>query len=118
MSNASQAWLRQDAMVGGDHKWLAGGDWTIEHYASLAKSVSAARISHAEGYATPLLDWTQVQRLDTAGAALLVEILGPDSILDRPEAAPNLSPDRSCQPLPSPSSTTHATPNARCSTKR
>ncbi|MDS6630287.1 hypothetical protein QYS46_01615 [Klebsiella michiganensis] len=70
-------------MVGGDHKWLAGGDWTIEHYASLAKSVSAARISHAEGYATPLLDWTQVQRLDTAGAALLVEILGPDSILDR-----------------------------------
>ncbi|MEN1613942.1 hypothetical protein AAIH27_34935, partial [Pseudomonas aeruginosa] len=68
MSNASQAWLRQDAMVGGDHKWLAGGDWTIEHYASLAKSVSAARISHAEGYATPLLDWTQVQRLDTAGA--------------------------------------------------
>ena len=94
MSNASQAWLRQDAMVGGDHKWLAGGDWTIEHYASLAKSVSAARISHAEGYATPLLDWTQVQRLDTAGAALLVEILGPDSILDRPEAAPNLSPDR------------------------
>ena len=76
MSNASQAWLRQDAMVGGDHKWLAGGDWTIEHYASLAKSVSAARISHAEGYATPLLDWTQVQRLDTAGAALLVEILG------------------------------------------
>ncbi|MBN0056116.1 ABC transporter permease, partial [Pseudomonas aeruginosa] len=75
-------------------KWLAGGDWTIEHYASLAKSVSAARISHAEGYATPLLDWTQVQRLDTAGAALLVEILGPDSILDRPEAAPNLSPDR------------------------
>ncbi|WP_410734139.1 hypothetical protein [Citrobacter freundii] len=43
MSNASQAWLRQDAMVGGDHKWLAGGDWTIEHYASLAKSVSAAR---------------------------------------------------------------------------
>ena len=24
----------------------------------------------------------------------------------------------SCQPLPSPSSTTHATPNARCSTKR
>ncbi|HCT9153123.1 TPA: ABC transporter permease, partial [Pseudomonas aeruginosa] len=94
MSNASQAWLRQDAMVGGDHKWLAGGDWTIEHYASLAKSVSAARISHAEGYATPLLDWTQVQRLDTAGAALLVEILGPDSILDRPEAAPNLSSDR------------------------
>ncbi len=35
-------------MVGGDHKWLAGGDWTIEHYASLAKSVSAARI---RGYA-------------------------------------------------------------------
>ena len=26
--------------------------------------------------------------------------------------------DGSCQPLPSPSSTTHATPNARCCTKR
>ena len=26
--------------------------------------------------------------------------------------------ENSCQPLPSPSSTTHATPNARCSTKR
>ena len=69
MSNASQAWLRQDAMVGGDHKWLAGGDWTIEHYASLAKSVSAARISHAEGYATPYStgrksrDWTPPARL-------------------------------------------------------
>ena len=56
---------------------MAGG-WRLddEHYASLAKSVSAARISHAEGYATPLLDWTQVQRLDTAGAALLVKFSG------------------------------------------
>ncbi|HGI9957952.1 MlaE family ABC transporter permease [Pseudomonas aeruginosa] len=94
MSDASQAWLRQDAMASGHPRWLAGGDWTIEHYASLAKSVSAARISHAEGYSTASLDWTQVQGLDTAGAALLVEILGPDSILDRLEAAPNLSPDR------------------------
>ncbi len=49
MSNASQAWLRQDAMVGGDHKWLAGGDWTTAKFAQRAKNVKLAlnsKITH------------------------------------------------------------------------
>jgi hypothetical protein len=69
MSNASQAWLRQDAMVGGDHKWLAGGDWTIEHYASLANPCPPPASVMPRGTPLPYStgrksrDWTPPARL-------------------------------------------------------
>ena len=93
MSNASQAWLRQDAMVGGDHKWLAGGDWDRALRQSGKIRVRRPHQS-CRGVRHSLTRLDASPETDTAGAALLVEILGPDSILDRPEAAPNLSSDR------------------------
>lgn len=39
MSDARQTWLRLEAGADGRPQWMAGGDWTIEHYASLLISI-------------------------------------------------------------------------------
>ena len=64
----TQAWLRREANADGHAAWIAGGDWTIEHYGRLATLVSDARANPGAQRAVPFLDWTQVRQLDTAGA--------------------------------------------------
>lgn len=90
----TQAWLRREANADGHAAWIAGGDWTIEHYGRLATLVSDARANRGAQRAVPVLDWTQVRQLDTAGAALLVEMLGPMLAREHLRADPRLEPER------------------------
>ena len=90
----TQAWLRREANADGHAAWIAGGDWTIEHYGRLATLVSDARANPGAQRAVPFLDWTQVRQLDTAGAALLVEMLGPVLAREHLRADPRLEPER------------------------
>ncbi|WP_412031209.1 MlaE family ABC transporter permease [Halomonas sp. LR3S48] len=74
--------LEQDA-----HRLSAVGDWTLPHYARLREAV--AKVHEAES-----VDLQQLGELDTAGAALLVDLLGPDSVRDIAQWAPNLPVER------------------------
>lgn len=74
--------LEQDA-----HRLRAIGDWTLPHYARLREAV--ARVHEADS-----VDLQQLGALDTAGAALLVDLLGPDSVRDIAQWAPNLPSER------------------------
>ncbi|SHF34231.1 phospholipid/cholesterol/gamma-HCH transport system permease protein [Modicisalibacter ilicicola DSM 19980] len=69
------------------------GDWTLVHYATLQDQVEAARarIGNAE---VSSLDLSEVVTLDTAGAALLVELLGAENMTELTKDAPDLPPAR------------------------
>ncbi len=53
------------------------GDWTLANYASLKRSASALAGQFGEDAA---VDLSQLGKLDTAGASLLVELLGPQRL--------------------------------------
>ncbi|MFQ3787336.1 MlaE family ABC transporter permease [Halomonas sp. A29] len=74
--------LVQDA-----HRLRAVGDWTLPHYARLREAV--AKIHEAES-----VDLQQLGELDTSGAALLVDLLGPETVRDIGQWAPNLPTER------------------------
>ncbi|MCW2268814.1 MULTISPECIES: ABC transporter permease [unclassified Pseudomonas] len=60
------------------------GDWTLAHYAELKQhsdSVKEQYDQHTE------VDLSQLGKLDTAGAALLVELLGPERLSHLSESA-------------------------------
>ncbi|MDX5377007.1 MAG: ABC transporter permease [Halomonas sp.] len=83
LDNASRPGrLEQDA-----HRLKAIGDWTLPHYASLRDAV--ARVHEAES-----IDLERLGELDTSGAALLVDLLGPDTVRDVDRWAPNLPAER------------------------
>lgn len=54
-----------------------GGDWTLGHYARLRREVEQARAQLAD---SDQIDLTPLGELDTAGAGLLVELLGQTRI--------------------------------------
>lgn len=88
--------LEQDA-----DRLCAIGDWTLPHYAKLRSemtrqhaAVVSQRNAMASGEQEKALDLEQLGDLDTAGAALLVELLGPDSVRDISRWAPNLPRER------------------------
>jgi len=70
---------------------VIGGDWTLLHYAALRSEVEQARrqISDEEH-----IELHTLGELDTAGAGLLVELLGPARIARLNEWAPQLPPER------------------------
>ncbi|WP_111411926.1 MlaE family ABC transporter permease [Billgrantia lactosivorans] len=74
--------LEQDA-----HRLSAVGDWTLPHYARLREAV--AKVHQAES-----IDLQRLGELDTSGAALLVDLLGPEGVHDIAQWAPQLSPER------------------------
>lgn len=58
-----------------------GGDWTLAHYGALLGQVDATRRSLADSLADSLAaDISELGSLDTAGASLLVELLGADRL--------------------------------------
>jgi phospholipid/cholesterol/gamma-HCH transport system permease protein len=69
------------------HRLSAVGDWTLPHYARLRDAV--ARVHEADS-----VDLTKLGELDTSGASLLVDLLGPDAIVEVAQWAPGLSPER------------------------
>ena len=55
-----------------------GGDWTLPHYAALLPQIDKARPTLGEnGHA----DLSELDGLDTAGASLLVELLGAERLI-------------------------------------
>lgn len=91
----TQAWLRHEVAGDGNAAWIAGGDWTIAHYAGLSRAVAAVRAERGAGLSIPaLLDWGQIQQLDTAGAALLVEMIGPEQARAQLRLALDMAPER------------------------
>ncbi len=69
----------------------AGGDWTLEHYAALRREVERTRRQVAE---TDRVELEAIVELDTAGAGLLVELLGPARVAEVEVWAPQLPPER------------------------
>lgn len=68
-----------------------GGDWTLAHYTFLETEVLALRGNLST---TAEIDLQDLQALDTAGAALLVELLGSQRLAHLASNAPNLSNER------------------------
>ena len=54
------------------------GDWTLAGYAALRRQIDSVRARKASG--SP--DFSQLGQLDTAGASLMVQLLGPQNVLD------------------------------------
>jgi phospholipid/cholesterol/gamma-HCH transport system permease protein len=78
---------RMDAPTG----LCIGGDWTLEHYAALESQVQALR---GQLPAEASLDLQALGALDTAGAALLVELLGRQRLAELATTAPDLVSER------------------------
>ena len=74
-------------------------------------------LGYGLAFAIALLETVLVAGLLLPGSTVLL-LLGALSATQTIAAEYCAFVQYSCQPLPSPSSTTHATPNARCSTKR
>lgn len=67
------------------------GDWTLAHYTALEREVTRLR-SEVAGNAS--FDLSQLGALDTAGAALLAELLGAERLADLAELEPGLPRER------------------------
>nr|WP_232090798.1 ABC transporter permease [Halomonas sp. MCCC 1A13316] len=74
--------LEQDA-----YRLSAVGDWTLPHYARLRDAV--AKVHEVES-----VDLQRLGELDTSGAALLVDLLGPANVHEIAQWAPNLPTER------------------------
>ncbi|UTW09674.1 MlaE family ABC transporter permease [Pseudomonas benzenivorans] len=68
-----------------------GGDWTLPHYTALQPQVLALRGSVPDDAAVELAG---LGALDTAGAALLVELLGSQRLVELATSAPGLPDER------------------------
>ncbi|MBU1329945.1 MAG: MlaE family lipid ABC transporter permease subunit [Gammaproteobacteria bacterium] len=68
-----------------------GGDWTLAHYAQLLPQVDALR---SQLDVEVRVDLSGLGALDTAGAALLVELLGAGRLAELAADAPDLSRER------------------------
>ncbi|HEX5841603.1 MAG TPA: ABC transporter permease [Pseudomonas sp.] len=68
-----------------------GGDWTLAHYADLERQVVELR---GQLGAAASVDLQALGALDTAGAALLVELLGSQRLAELAASAPGLSKER------------------------
>ncbi|WP_222433809.1 ABC transporter permease [Pistricoccus aurantiacus] len=81
---------RLDDRPGGLH---IAGDWTLAHYAKLRNQVDAFK-AQAGKNAVLNIDLGGLNTLDTAGAALLVELLGAENLARLTREAPGLPPAR------------------------
>lgn len=64
------------------------GEWTLHHYAQLEQQLAALTLPVK---ATQTVDLSQLQALDTAGASLLVRLLGPArsrDLINQPQSLP------------------------------
>ncbi|MES3008252.1 MAG: ABC transporter permease [Pseudomonadota bacterium] len=76
----------------GSSRLLLHGDWTLEHYTLLAHDTK----SHSQTMSPSIktLDATGLSAMDTAGAALLVRLLGAEHLNTLIPTASGLSPER------------------------
>ncbi|MBZ0331999.1 ABC transporter permease [Halomonas sp. ANAO-440] len=79
--------LEQDA-----GRLRATGDWTLPHHQRLRKAIGEKRPGHATDVQD--LDLKELGELDTSGAVLLVELIGPERMLEVAHWAPNQPAER------------------------
>lgn len=70
---------------------MASGDWTLQHYTSLRQAIERTRGDVTQ---TDRIDLASLGELDTAGAGLLVELIGPARVAQLSEWAPQLPAER------------------------
>ena len=70
---------------------VVAGDWTLPHYPALRRAVEQLRRQLGE---SERIELDELGELDTAGAGLLVELLGPARIARLDEWAPQLPSER------------------------
>ncbi|WP_417792159.1 MlaE family ABC transporter permease [Stutzerimonas xanthomarina] len=68
-----------------------GGDWTLQHYATLRREIERTRRQVTE---TDRIELGALGKLDTAGAGLLVELIGPARVARLSDWAPQLPAER------------------------
>ena len=69
----------------------ASGDWVLAQYAHLEPAISALQ---PQLLSNAVFDLSQLGELDTAGAALLVKLMGEQKVLELERIAPTLPPER------------------------
>ena len=69
----------------------ASGDWVLAHYAYLEPAVSALQ---PQLLSNAIFDLSQLGALDTAGATLLVKLIGEKNVLELERIAPTLPIER------------------------
>lgn len=69
----------------------ASGDWVLAHYAYLKPAVSALQ---PQLLSNAIFDLSQLGALDTAGATLLVKLIGEKNVLELERIAPTLPLER------------------------
>ncbi|MDH8258955.1 MlaE family ABC transporter permease [Klebsiella quasipneumoniae] len=69
----------------------ASGDWVLAHYAYLEPAVSALQ---PQLLSNAIFDLSQLGTLDTAGATLLVKLIGEKNVLELERIAPTLPLER------------------------
>ncbi|EWG99392.1 MlaE family ABC transporter permease [Halomonas sp. BC04] len=79
--------LEQDA-----GRLRATGDWTLPNHQRLRKTIGQLRRGHAPD--TQDLDLEELGELDTSGAVLLVELIGPERMLEVTSWAPDQPAER------------------------
>ncbi|XKY16466.1 ABC transporter permease [Stutzerimonas zhaodongensis] len=88
MPGSLQRQSRQDA---GAATLTVGGDWTLQHYATLRREIERTRRKVTDA---DRIELGSLGELDTAGAGLLVELIGPVRVARLSEWAPHLPPER------------------------
>ncbi|MEQ9547560.1 MAG: ABC transporter permease [Marinobacter sp.] len=81
-----------DILVNGSQLTVQG-DWVLEHYSELQAIVGRALRSHSPNAIQG--DLSSLGRVDTAGAALLAELLGAPKLRDLADTTPGLPEERS-----------------------
>ncbi len=90
MTASAPGQVRQEAGPKGVALILTG-NWTLLHYTALSRSVGKLTLDNA----TPVrLDLQGVGEMDSAGATLLVRLLGAERTQALPESVPGLTPER------------------------
>ncbi len=82
---------RQPAQDAGAATLTVIGDWTLQHYATLRREVERTRRQVTDADRVEL---GAMGELDTAGAGLLVELIGPARVARLNEWAPQLASER------------------------
>lgn len=70
---------------------LISGDWTLPHYASLQEQIA---LHHNQLNDNVQINWDTLGTLDTAGATLIIELIGPARLLQLTENNSPLSAER------------------------
>ncbi|MEI2416286.1 ABC transporter permease [Orrella sp. JC864] len=89
-SRSADIELSQDE--NGRAHWRASGDWTLPHYERLAERARQLRPGADPGEAA--IDWRGLDEIDTAGATLLADLLGPERLASLAENDPALQTER------------------------